>query len=343
VNSQDGRGALFLLALDKPPGERWRLDGNYHRLDTPPGDPAPPSGLGAPALVTDANHVLRHAWAGDLQGRLWRFDFTRNAPWRTNPSMQPVFTARDAAGRPQPITQPPLVVHAEGGGYLVLFGTGSLHGREERDPARFAPQSFYAVWDDPAAPPAAAPPDRADLLERRAEGAASDAAFVVSGHHASVGAGRARGWYLDFAGGAVAGERSLAPGAIADGKLVFTTVLPGSDPCADSASRTYILDALSGLPVDGSGTVPARGAAGLLAPGLVQGAPLLLPGPSTRTPRDPTGRIRAARDTAIVHFTAQGGQVPGSSSASWPAGRLSWREVANWRQLHRVATGAGQP
>jgi type IV pilus assembly protein PilY1 len=119
-------------------------------------------------------------------------------------------------------------------------------------------------------------------------------------------------------------------------------VVPGSDPCADSASRTYVLDALSGLPVDGSGNAQARGVTGLLVPGPIHGAPLLVPGPRTRTPRDPTGRVRVARDTAVVHFT-EGGPVAGSSSASWPAGRLSWREVANWRQLHRAAAQAGRP
>ncbi|QBE62391.1 pilus assembly protein [Pseudoduganella lutea] len=197
-----GGGALFLLALDKPPAERWRLDTNYYRLDTPPGDPALPSGLGGAALVNDDDKVLRHVYAGDLQGRLWRFDFSRNAPWRSNPAWRPVFVARDAAGRPQPITQPPKVVHAEGGGYLVLFGTGSLYGRTEREAANFTPQSFYAIHDHPGPELPATPLERADLLQRHVEGAAEDAGFTVSGRLASFGAaGRPKGWYLDFAHG----------------------------------------------------------------------------------------------------------------------------------------------
>ncbi|WBS04619.1 PilC/PilY family type IV pilus protein [Pseudoduganella sp. SL102] len=344
MNGRGAAGALFLLALDKQPAERWRLGGNYHRLDTPPGDPALPAGLGAAAPVTDAHHVLRHAYAGDLQGRLWRFDFTRNAPWRTDPAMQPVFVARDADGRPQPITQPPRIVHAEGGGYLVLFGTGSLYGREERDPARFAPQSYYAVYDDPAATPGR-PLDRADLLERRAEGVAGGAHVILSGRAASVGPGdRARGWYFDFADGATSGERSVAPGTIADGKLVFATVVPGGDPCADSASRTYVLDALAGWPADASGAPLPRGVTGVLVSDLIHGPPMLLPGRRTLAPRDPTGRIQVARDTAVVRFGTQGGPVAGgTSSAGWPAGRLAWREVANWRQLHRKATQGERP
>ncbi|QBE62390.1 hypothetical protein [Pseudoduganella lutea] len=139
------------------------------------------------------------------------------------------------------------------------------------------------------------------------------------------------------------GERSLAPGTLVDGQLVFSTVVPGGDPCADSTSRRYVLDALAGLPADG-GTAPSRGVTGVLVPGPLHGAPLLLPGPRTRMPRDPTGRIRVTQDTAIVHFGASGQPLPGgSSTATWAAGRLSWREVANWRQLHRRAAQGAAP
>jgi type IV pilus assembly protein PilY1 len=105
-----------------------------------------------------------------------------------------------------------------------------------------------------------------------------------------------------------------------------------------------VLDALAGLPSDGGGTVLARGVTGILAPGPLHGAPLLLPGARTRTARDPAGRIRVARETAIVHVGTDVEPVAGAgSSAAWLAGRLSWREVANWRQLHRAATAGGQP
>ncbi|TWI70206.1 type IV pilus assembly protein PilY1 [Pseudoduganella lurida] len=333
-----GQGALFLLALDKPPAERWRLDTNYYRLDTPPGEPSLPAGLGAPALVADDDNMVRHAYAGDLQGNLWRFDFTGRPPWRTDPSMQSLFVARDAAGHRQPVTQQPKIVHAEGGGYLVLFGTGSLYGREERAPDTFTPQSYYAIYDDPAARARPVPLRRADLVQRSVDGASGDADFLVTGRMATIGAGdRPQGWYLDFADVAQSGERSIASGTLADGKLVFGTVVPGRDPCADSAGRVYVLDALAGLATDADGAALLSGSTGTLLPDFL-GAPLMLRGDRVRTGREANGRLRIRRDTVIV----QPGEVPrvvAGSAASWPAGRLSWREVANWRRLHRAAGG----
>ncbi|WEF35511.1 pilus assembly protein [Pseudoduganella chitinolytica] len=335
-----GAAALFLLALDKAPTQPWRRDTSYYRLDLPPGEPGLATGLSAPALVPDEEDVVRHAYAGDLQGNLWRFDFTRPAPWRTGVPASPVFVARDGEGTRQPIVQQPKVVHAAGGGYLVLFGTGQLQSRADRDPARFAPQSFYAVYDDPGAPRPASPLTRADLLERRVYPATdADAGFVVTGRNQAVGAGeRPKGWYVDFPGSATMGERSVASAAVVDGNVAFHTVLPGPDRCADSASRAYLLDALSGL-APGDGTPAASGnVTGMLLADFVDGAPVVLAAARTRVPSAAGTRGRVTRVKDHVAFGAGGGVTrAGTSRAALPAGRLSWREVMNWRQLHNAA------
>jgi type IV pilus assembly protein PilY1 len=254
--------------------------------------------------------------------------------------------ARDAAGMRQPLAQQPKVVHATGGGYLVLFGTGQLQSREERDPARFTPQSFYAVYDDPASPPAATLA-RADLLERRLHRAASaGGGFTVSGRNQAVGAGeRPKGWYLDFADSATTGERSIASATVADGNVAFNTVVPGTDPCADSASRAYVLDALSGFAPGEGGTPVSGNVTGTLLPEFVDGPPLLLAAPRTREPGMPAlpGMRRQVMRTTDHLALGAGGAVTraATSRASLPAGRLSWREVLNWRQLHAAARHGG--
>jgi type IV pilus assembly protein PilY1 len=138
-----GNGALFLLALDKPRDEGWRLNRNYYRIQTPVTD-----ALSAPALLNDGDGVLRYAYAGDLQGNLWRFDFSDSAPWAKAVS-KPLFIARDASGRRQPITQPPLLAYASQG-YFILFGTGRLIELADRKPS---PQSYYAIIDSLQTPP----------------------------------------------------------------------------------------------------------------------------------------------------------------------------------------------
>lgn len=336
-----GVTALFLLALDQPTAQPWRRDTGYYRLDLPSGEPGLATGLSAPALVPDDDDVVRHAYAGDLQGNLWRFDFTRPAPWRTGVPARPVFVARDGGGARQPIAQQPKVVHAAGGGYLVLFGTGQLQSRADRDPARFAPQSFYAVYDDPGAPGSTSPLTRADLLERRLYPAAdAGAGFAVTGRNQAVGAGeRPKGWYVDFADSAATGERSIASAAVVDGNVAFHTVLPGPDPCADSRGRAYLLDALSGL-APGDGLPAASGnVTGALLPDFVDGAPVLLAAPRTRAPSAAGTRRRITRSTDHVALGAGGGVVRAASRrVTLPVGRLSWREVMNWRQLHNAAT-----
>ncbi len=333
--------ALFLLALDKGPGEAWERDTNYYRFDLPGVEAGLPAGLSAPALVVDEDNTLRHAYAGDLQGNLWRFDFTRLPPWRTNGGPRPLFVAQDRTGARQPIAQQPKVVHAADGGYLVLFGTGMLVSRQARDPAGFAVQSFYAVYDDPAGQADARPRTRADLLERVLRPSPGDAAagFAVTGRQQAIGTGtRPKGWFVDFADSAATGERSSGAAALADGKVVFNTVVPGADPCAESASRTYLLDALSGLASDGAGMPVAGGVTGMLAPDFFDGAAALLPATRSRGAREPGGLVRVARSTDVVNLGARGALRRGPSSrVTLPAGRLSWREVANWRQLHSAA------
>ena len=332
-----GRAALLLLALDKPAGQRWRVDTNYYRLSTPPGEDGQPAGLSAPALVADEDDALRHVYAGDLQGNLWRFDFTRAPPWRSSPGLRPVFVARDAHGVRQPIAQQPKVVHAVGGGYLVLFGTGMLRTRADRDPAGFRPQSFYAIYDDPAHPATA--PTRADLLERRLDGADGGSGFTVNGARQAIGGGeRAKGWYVDFGDGA--GERNLGGAAIIDGKVAFSTVVPGRDACTESSSRTYLLDALSGLAPDDAGVAVSGATTGALVLDFVDGAPTPLAAARVRGHGGAGNgtRIQVTRSAEVVALGAAG-EVPRvtATRATLPAGRLSWREVVNWRQLHDAA------
>lgn len=338
-----GRAALLLLALDKPPWQRWRMDTDYYRLATPPGEDGQPTGLSAPALVTDDDDVLRHVYAGDLQGNLWRFDFTRAPPWRTSPGLRPVFVARDAHGMRQPIAQQPKVVHAVGGGYLVLFGTGMLRTRADRDPAGFTPQSFYAIYDDPAHPAAA--PTRADLLPRRLDAADDGSGFTVSGPRQAIGGGtRPKGWYVDFGDGTGGGERNLGGATIIDGKVAFNTIVPGRAACTESFSRTYLLDALSGLAPDDAGVAGSGTTTGALVLDFIDGAPAPLAAPRVRGHGAGGNgtRIQVTRSAEVIALGTAGG-VPrvATSRATLPAGRLSWREVVNWRQLHGAAVRRG--
>ncbi|WP_432382986.1 pilus assembly protein [Duganella sp. P38] len=302
-------GALFLLALDKPAGDAWQLDSNYHRIKLKE------DGLSAPVLLNGSDGLLRYAYAGDLQGNVWRFDFTAAAPWMPTR----FFTARDAGGTPQPITEQPLLAYAQGGGYMILFGTGRLIDIADRTSS--AQQSYYALIDN---------------LQDTISGRGQLTQRFLDGGDMPMEPG-SKGWFIDFSEPT---ERSIQAGVLADGAVLFNTVLPGADMCGQTRSRSYVLSTLTGLPNDGRFTalLPDNGAiVGAMLPGYAP-TPWLLPQSVSLGPRDAQGRIRQEKHAVVVQAGGQGQVVAtGSMKATLAAGRLSWREIANWRELHEAA------
>ena len=339
--------AIFLLALDKAPGTPWALGNNYFRLKVPVASggggghdtdaDAMPHALGPPAVVPGAGGALAYLYAGDMQGNIWRFDMAGGPPWKEGQGRKLVFVARDAQGRRQPVTQQLKVAYAPDGGYLLLFGTGKLVEAADTWPAAFLSQSFYAVHDDLLE--TSSTRSRADL-EQRSLGEAAGGVRVDGAELRYTGSGARRGWFLDFLDTAQTGERSINSPVLAAGKVLFNTVLPGRDPCARPATRLYVLDVLSGFAADGAGLVQAGAQTGRLFDGLARAPPLALELNSIVVAATAAGRAEGRKELAVL----QPG-LPGPASgvalkvvgAPLPAQRLSWREVANWRELHEAA------
>jgi len=272
-----GRACLFLLSVDGPGADRqWELDSDYHKLCAPaPRTPgvARYTGLSSPTAVDlDADLVVDTAYAGDLEGQLWRFDLSApdSAQWRLAHGAQPLFQA--CAGRCEPSTVQPISTRPEVGphplgrpsanGVLLYFGTGQDFMTKEH-PGRAAPtQSFYMVYDQlwgratatPARPPVL-PLERAalrrqEILQQSAVdgGACSDAESclrVVSDHSVELlpvgGAPVHRGWYLDLQDaegtrGEGQGEQATEDPQLRGSRIAFTSsipAVPGCRPCGD--------------------------------------------------------------------------------------------------------------
>ena len=342
--------AMFLLALDKAPGTPWLLGSNYFRLKVPVASGggghetdedadavAALHTLGPPAVVPGGDGALAYIYAGDLQGNIWRLDMAGGPPWKEGQGRKLVFVARDAQGRRQPVTQQPSVAYAPGGGYVLLFGTGKLVEAADTWPAAFLSQSFYAVHDDlrETSPTRS----RADL-EPRSLGEAVGGVRVDGAELRYTGSEAMRGWYLDFLHTAQTGERSINSPVLAAGKVLFNTVLPGRDPCSKPATRLYVLDVLSGFAADGAGVVQPGAQTGRLFDGLARAPPLALELNSTVGAATAAGRAEGRKELAVLQPGLPGaasGTVLKVVSAPLPARRLSWREVANWRELHEAA------
>lgn len=320
-----GAGALFLLALDKDPLAPWQAGSNYFRLELPPGEDGAPSPLARPALLPDGGGAVRRAYAGDRQGRLWRFEFSPG--WTRGGAAPPLllFQASGPAGEPQPVSTRPALAFAPGG-ILVLFGTGDMHA--------VAPgiQSFYGIRDGAKL---TGPVDRGSLSPRSLSDAGEGRLRIAGPSLRYEHSGKERqGWVIDFPQSGRSGERSVTDPVMLEGRLIFRTWIPASEDCGAGQMRTYVLDPLSGLTIGeqptGSPSPAARPEPLLLVrTGIEAGVP------------DAFGR-RMVRTTYAIRPPAAGAQVAGSAAAPMeafstetPAGRLAWREVSSHEALRQ--------
>ncbi|NEX60250.1 pilus assembly protein [Noviherbaspirillum galbum] len=336
-NASTGGACLFLLSLDKPGGSPWRLGENYYKFCVPrdSGASAGPAGLSMPALVYGAAGEVRQAYAGDSQGNLWKFDFAGRPPWHGATPDKPFFVARSAQGVRQAISATPRVLNVPGA-YLVVFGTG---GESAGTISQSAGQSVYAVRD--AMMGGGAVLERQQLARRKTadvgQGGLAILAPAPANGAAADAAGPGRdGWVIDLPVTASGGEQVVGSPMLIDGKLVVVTSLARLSTVQAAASRVYVLDALTGLAVDG---MPS--AAGPILNEVPASSIAIAADPPKVGPRDALGRRRVAQEFVIIAPGLSSGSDTGASDASnaargsgdmrfrasTTAGRLAWREI----------------
>lgn len=146
VESNSGKAAL--LMLDANTGAVATLEAYT------PATGGEKSGLGGVRLVKNSLGQVVAAYAGDIHGRLWRFEYdSDSAQMRVGYGGAPLFKAYGPTGDTlQPITATPLVVaatNAQTSGQLVIFGTGRL--LYDTDSTDTSIQTVYGVLDRVAA------------------------------------------------------------------------------------------------------------------------------------------------------------------------------------------------
>ncbi|MDY7537339.1 PilC/PilY family type IV pilus protein [Undibacterium sp. 5I1] len=333
-----GAGALFILSLDKKPGDPWVKGSNYFKLSTPISDSTKANGLATPTIVLDSNGAVQYAYAGDLQGNLWRFDFTLGNISVAKSPTKSVFTAiTPVTNKPQPITVQPRVIFAPGGGYIVYFGTGKYLESYDTLPANYDVSSYYAIFDTTA--DADRVTSRAQLEPRTLN--VSGGGFTLTGNSFTYGtvSPSKKGWYFDFNNSSTTGERIITTTAIAGTTLYFNSLILSSDPCSSGTGRKYQLDSLTGLTgVDSSGNAIVTGTLSTIG---LPTSPLVIITSTTVTDRNSVGSRRIVTKNNI-RTSGTGGASGSSENATAQdtiqrGGRISWRELQNWQELQKEA------
>lgn len=237
VESASNRAMLIIVNL---------ANGLISKIDTGIGSAAAPNGLATPRLVIGPDATIKSAYAGDLQGNLWKFNFTGSGTTVAY-SGTPLFKA-SYANTAQPITVQPEIMEHPNGGVMILFGTGKIF--EDTDPANIARQSLYGIWDNVGIATVTASAITTGQLALQAQ-----TLSLVNSNFYAVTANpvdwtKKRGWYIDL--NLASGERTIANPQILYEQVIFTTIIPGSasDPCViDGKSTTLQLDAVNGTPL----------------------------------------------------------------------------------------------
>ena len=228
------------------------------------------NGLGGVKLVYNTDKKIIGAYAGDLQGNVWKFNLegTSSINWKLGNGGSALFTAKSATGSVQPITASPEVlkrvdIAAHSPSYMVIVATGKLLDVE--DQASTNSQTIYGLWDKNGFNTDAdiAITDRT-LLVPVATSSAPIVIRTVTTDNTTTSAGLTpiyssvasrtvdwandRGWVLDMT--IKTGQRSITPAEIVGNVVRVDTVVP-SDPkpscdLSSASGISYIIEPLTG-------------------------------------------------------------------------------------------------
>ena len=237
--SANCKSGLFMVQIDDPTKVKY-FDTGVGACTTN----ATQNGMSSPSLVDyDGDKIIDAIYAGDLQGKLWKWDVTSatNSVWDFASGGKPMFTAVGPSSNIQPITAPvevgPVPAPATGKA-MIYFGTGRyLLSGDENDKSK---QSFYGLLDDGTAVASNKLVEQKIVYE-------STTARVVSTN--SINWASKSGWYLNLAppSGTATGERVLSSPLLRFGRVIFNTSIPSSDPCVLGGTGWLMeLDAATG-------------------------------------------------------------------------------------------------
>ena len=269
VASSGGDQALFLLSMDKQHGQAWVKDSNYFKIMTPASLPTVANGLGNPGAVVNRQGFTTALFAGDLQGNLWKFDFSLglNATLadlanKVSGTAKPIFVAQNGTTR-QPITISPIVYPGPVKGYMVVFGTGKF--LEPKDTTNASVQAMYGLWDSLESTTSLYTIPNEKVYQRTSAESGSNVVISTTSFTIGKNTGEYRGWYFNLP---ATRERIAVEGIGTTGLVAFNSTIPDGSCSGDGAGTRYSISPQTGKPV---GDIVRETNSGLLsAPNVIE-------------------------------------------------------------------------
>lgn len=270
AGNTNGKAALFMVDA---------MEGTLLKSLEVQGVDGANNGLSTPKLGDfNADGVADYAYAGDLQGNVWRFDLLRDGrsestPFTTEDDGEsaidafevsyggaPLFSAvaDDGTSRQTITSAPSLVRHPTGIGYLVIFGTGKFYETGDKDGDKSMAQTVYGIWDEETLGQDSGAPNisRSSLQQQTFEatttvtnGLDSRQGRVISDNavrwQASDSLPAQNGWYLNLV--QTDGEMVVENMSQLGRTVFFQSLVPNDDPCGDGTSNwTYAINPFTG-------------------------------------------------------------------------------------------------
>lgn len=236
--SAGGRASLLVLDVE---------DGSVLRNLVVPDLDA--NGLSSPTAVdVDGDRIIDVAYAGDLNGNLWRFDLSSEFPgdWHVAYGGKPLLSIAPVNGIPRAIITPPEVGAHPDGGYMVYAGAGRLLAAADADDSGV--HHVYGIRDHGGIDPETLPVDENALLQqtlRQVSHPNGEKVRTATNHKPDWS--QHHGWRtsleIESAGTLDRGERVLQAMSLRGGRLQFVSSNP-----TDGIGYNWLLqlDAMTG-------------------------------------------------------------------------------------------------
>jgi type IV pilus assembly protein PilY1 len=336
--STSGNPAIFILDLAKAPGDPWVLNGNYYKIELPKSTTTIATGVANFTTTSGLADETKLLFAGDLQGNLWKLDFTNKYPadWTINSlsyyksggTAIPMYIAKDGSANLQPITMPPYLAYGPNRTLIVAIGTGKyLETSDNAGP--FKAQSVYALLDNNSATPDSGSPTsaisgrgRLQMATASVDGTITNSAFSWGRPLADDDSAKRSGWYFDMPNSAATGERQISAFTVFGAKVYSGTVIPPATSCEIGSGRSYEIDLFTGTGSHLNSDV------GIL------GEPFVLAvGDDTLTK---SNSVDQGTRTTIGRIVLQGsGSLKNAKGTTAVAAvfRMSWRQINNYEEV----------